>query len=303
MLTCILPDFKEYMNPFQTRRLSRMLKTGLAAATICLRSSGVKMPDAVITATGYGFEDSRAKFLEEILTQAEQQLTPNYFIQSTHNALAGLVALTIGCTGYNNTYAGRGSAFESALLDAMMLLQEQEAQNALVGSFDEISPVLYRQYAKSGYCKEGRISSLRLFEDKSPGTIQGEGVAFFMLSSAPQENTLCRLRGMKTIYKPESYGDVATALESFLQENGLDPRDVDVFINGASGEQHATNGITPAERFPEYAAESASSPGWGMRNGSSFGALARARILKIQSLRRGCWPARQSGLIGKRPSS
>lgn len=236
MLTCVLPDFKEYMNPFQTRRLSRMLKTGLAAVMICLRSSGVKMPDAVITATGYGFEDSRAKFLEEILTQAEQQLTPNYFIQSTHNALAGLVALTIGCTGYNNTYAGRGSAFESALLDAMMLLQEQEAQNVLVGSFDEISPVLYRQYAKLGYYKENRISSLKLFKDNSPGTIQGEGVAFFMLSSAPQENTLCQLRGIKTIYKPESYGDIAAVLESFLQENTLDPRDVDVFINGSGGD-------------------------------------------------------------------
>lgn len=286
MLTCILPDFKEYMNPFQTRRLSRMLKTGLAAATICLRSSGVKMPDAVITATGYGFEDSRAKFLEEILTQAEQQLTPNYFIQSTHNALAGLVALTIGCTGYNNTYAGRGSAFESALLDAMMLLQEQEAQNALVGSFDEISPVLYRQYAKSGYCKEGRISSLRLFEDKSPGTIQGEGVAFFMLSSAPQENTLCRLRGMKTIYKPESYGDVATALESFLQENGLDPRDVDVFINGASGDAARDRWNYALQKdFLENAAEVRFKHLVGeCATASSFALWLGAMILKNQSI-------------------
>lgn len=236
MLTCVLPDFREFMSPFQTRRLSRMLKTGLAAAMICLRNSGVKTPGAVITATGYGFEDSRAKFMAEILTQTEQQLTPNYFIQSTHNALAGLVALTIGCTGYNNTYAGRGSAFESALLDAMMLLQEREARNALVGSFDEVSPVLYRQYARLGYCKQNKINSLSLYGDESPGTIQGEGVAFFLLSSAPQESTLCRLRGMKMLYKPERYGDLAAALDSLLEENKLDPRDIDIFINGASGD-------------------------------------------------------------------
>jgi len=235
-LTCMLPDFKEFMNPFQTRRLSRTLKTGLAAVMICLRNSCVKTPDAVITATGFGFYESRAKFLAEILTQAEQQLTPNYFIQSTHNALAGLVALTIGCTGYNNTYAGRGSAFESALLDSMLLIREAEAQNVLIGSFDEISETLYRQYARLGYIRKEPVSSLRLYDGNSAGTIQGEGVAFFMLSSAQQHNTLCRLRDIRMIYKPDGYEDLAAALESFLKQNNLDRRDIDIFINGVSGD-------------------------------------------------------------------
>ncbi|MEN6466990.1 MAG: beta-ketoacyl synthase chain length factor [Syntrophaceae bacterium] len=259
-LTCVLPDFKEFMNPFQMRRLSRMLKTGLAAVMICLRNSGVKVPDAVITATGFGFYDSRAKFLAEILKQAEQQLTPNYFIQSTHNALAGLVALTIGCTGYNNTYAGRGSAFESALLDAMMLLDENEseAQNILVGSFDEVSEVLFRQYARLGYFRKEPVNNLRLFDEDSPGAgaIQGEGVAFFMLSSAPKKRTLCRLRGMKMLYKPEGYGDLAAALETFLKENDLDPRDIDVFINGASGDAARDKWNSDLQHdFLEHAAE------------------------------------------------
>jgi 3-oxoacyl-(acyl-carrier-protein) synthase len=235
-LACVLPDFKEFMNPFQMRRLSRTLKTGLAAVMICLRNSGVKVPDAVITATGFGFYESRAKFLGEIQRQAEQQLTPNYFIQSTHNALAGLVALTIGCTGYNNTYAGRGSAFESALLDSMLLISEREAQNILVGSYDEVSPVMYRQYARLGYYKEDMINSLRLFGNNSPGTIQGEGVAFFMLSPAPQETTMCRLRDIRMIYKPDGYEELAAVLESFLKQNNLDARDIDVFINGLSGD-------------------------------------------------------------------
>lgn len=236
-LTCVLPDFKEFMNPFQTRRLSRTLKTGLASVMICLRNSGVKVPDAVITATGFGFYESRAKFLAEILTQNEQQLTPNYFIQSTHNALAGLVALTIGCTGYNNTYAGRGSAFENALLDAMMLIDEGEAQNVLVGSFDEISDTLFRHYARLGYMRKDPVNNLRLFDEDLPGTIHGEGVAFFMLSTERKRRTLCGLRGMKTLYKPESYEELAAALEAFLKENGIEARDIDVVVSGASGDK------------------------------------------------------------------
>ncbi len=287
-LTCVLPDFREYMNPFQTRRLSRMLKTGLAAVMICLRNAGVNVPDAVITATGFGFYDSRAKFLAEIIRQAEQQLTPNYFIQSTHNALAGLVALTIGCTGYNNTYAGRGSAFESALLDAMLLLNgnEQETQNILVGSFEEVSEVLYRQYVRLGYFRKEPVSSLSLFEKNLPGTIQGEGVAFFMLSSAAKEGTLCRLRGLKTLYKPQSCRDLAAALEGLLRESGLEPRDIDVFVNGASGDAERdgwTSGLgrdylghAAEARFKHLTGEYATA--------SSFALWLGAMILKKQDI-------------------
>ena len=91
-LKCITPDFKEYINPVQLRRLSRMLRIGLSAATICVRNSGNTEPDGIITATGYGFLDETAKFLNEILQLHERQLTPTFFMQSTYNALAGLVA-------------------------------------------------------------------------------------------------------------------------------------------------------------------------------------------------------------------
>lgn len=285
-MTCVLPDFKEYMNPFQTRRLSRMLKAGLAAATICLRGSGVKVPDAVITATGFGFYESRARFLAEILTQAEQQLTPNYFIQSTQNALAGLVALTIGCTGYNNTYAGRGSAFESALLDAMLLVRDGEAREVLLGSFDEISETIFKQYVLLGYIRKEPVPSLRLFEDGLPGSVYGEGVSFFMLSSAPRESTLGRLRGLKTLYKPESYEELAAALRAFLEENSLAPRDIDVFINGASGDtprdqwcralRNDCLGHAPEVRFKHLVGEYATA--------SSFALWLGAMILKHQRI-------------------
>ena len=62
VLTCVTPDFKGYINPIQMRRLSHMLRIGLSAATICLRDSGIKSPDGIITATGYGFLDE-TKFL------------------------------------------------------------------------------------------------------------------------------------------------------------------------------------------------------------------------------------------------
>src|SRR3990170_6171928 len=55
VLSCATPDFKEYINPIQLRRLSRMLRIGLTAAMICTRDSGSNKPDGIITGTGYGF--------------------------------------------------------------------------------------------------------------------------------------------------------------------------------------------------------------------------------------------------------
>ena len=79
ILSCVTPDFKTYMNPAQLRRLSRMLRIGMTAATICLKDAGINVPDGIVTATGYGFLEETEKFLRELLERNEKQLTPTLF--------------------------------------------------------------------------------------------------------------------------------------------------------------------------------------------------------------------------------
>ncbi|MFH1080431.1 MAG: beta-ketoacyl synthase chain length factor [Pseudomonadota bacterium] len=286
ILTCILPNFKDYINPFQMRRLSRMLRMGLAAAIICLRNARLKTPDAIITATGYGFQEDMGKFLTEILQQGEQQLTPTYFMQSTHNALSGLIALSVKCMGYNNTYASKGFAFETALHDAMMLLQEKEAKNVLIGSFDEAYHVQYSEYVRMGHLKRERVNNLHLFESKTEGALQGEGVAFFIVSDSALPHSWCRLRNLHMVYKPADYGSLSEELIDFLRENDLTPSDVDVFINGTSGDivkdqwslaiQRDCFGHAAEVRFKHLTGEYATA--------SSFALWLGAMILKNQTI-------------------
>lgn len=243
VLRCIPPDFKAYINPIQLRRLSRTLRIGLSAAVICMRDAGVKMPDGIITATGYGFLEDTAKFLHEMLNQNEKQLTPTYFMQSTSNALAGLVALTIKCMGYNNTYASKGYAFENAITDAMMQLNDNAAENLLVGAYDEAAEVQYRASLRLTHFKKERINSLELFDHQTKGSIQGEGVAFFMISGTSSPNTWCCLKDLETHHCNDALRE---ALDNFFYSNGIDASDIDVVINGASGDsEHDTiiNGL------------------------------------------------------------
>jgi 3-oxoacyl-[acyl-carrier-protein] synthase II len=236
VLTCITPDFKSYINPIQLRRLSRMLRIGLSAATICMRKANAPKIDGVIVGTGYGFLIDTAKFLDEVLGQNEKHVAPTHFMQSTYNTLAGLVALSINCTGYNNTHVNKGLAFEGALHDAMMQLNENEKLNFLIGSYDEADPVQYIMNGRAKHYKREFIRNLNLFDSTTEGTLQGEGSAFFLLSAIPTETTSCSLVDLRMMFKPENENEVNDSLHQLLSANNLSVDDIDLIISGASGD-------------------------------------------------------------------
>ena len=73
----------------------------------------------------------------------EEMLPPTAFIQSTHNTVAAQIALMLKCHAYNNTFVHKGISFESALLDGIMLMRDNEASNFLVGAIDELTDNSY----------------------------------------------------------------------------------------------------------------------------------------------------------------
>lgn len=236
VLSCVLPDFKEYINPIQLRRLSRMLRVGLSSAIICLRDSNSAQPDGIITGTGYGFLTETAKFLTEIYDFGEKQLTPTYFMQSTYNALAGLVALTLKCKGYNNTYVNKGFAFETALHDAVMQLNANCNQTFLVGTFDEMDGAQYKINSRIGHYRKENIKNVDLFEGKLEGSLQGEGASFFSISGSRTPQTWGVLQDVKMIFCPEGKEELLRALNNFLSVNAIFVQNIDVLVNGVSGD-------------------------------------------------------------------
>ncbi|MEJ7643555.1 MAG: beta-ketoacyl synthase chain length factor [Chryseolinea sp.] len=235
VLRCITPDFKSFINPTQLRRLSRMLRIGLTSSILCLKDAGAKMPDSIITATGYGFLEETEKFLREILDRGEKQLTPTFFMQGTYNALAGLVALSLKCTGYNSTYVSRGFAFENALNDGLMQITENPSSTVLIGAYDEAAGVQYKTGLRHGHYKSEAIDSLQLFETGTSGTIQGEGAAFFFMTGTRVANTWCEVMDLRTEFKP-TYEELSDALHSFLSKNQMRLSEIDLLVSGVSGD-------------------------------------------------------------------
>lgn len=230
------PDYKELIDAKLLRRMSHIIKMGVAAALKCLSNGGIGMPGAIITGTAYGCLEDTVTFLTRIIGQREELLPPTAFIQSTHNTVAAQIALLLKCHRYNNTFVHKGISFESALLDAMMLLNENEADNVLVGGTDEMTDTSFSILTRLGLFKRRPATNLELYADKTKGTIGGEGAAFFLLTDKASENNLAELTAIKTMFNPTGFEDVELKIKIFLTENLLKIDDVDLFITGKNGD-------------------------------------------------------------------
>jgi 3-oxoacyl-[acyl-carrier-protein] synthase II len=235
-LVSIEPDYKEYIDARSSRRMGRILKMGVMAAHRCLDGTSVKVPEAIIAGTGFGCLEDTENFLSRIIENDEKFLTPTSFIQSTHNTISGQIALLLHCYNYNFTYAHRGFSFESALLDAFLLVKEETAANVLIGGIDEITPNFYTIIHRIGQLKKETINNLQLFKYDTPGSIAGEGAAFFLISPEKTTQTFCQLRAVTTIYKPNSSEEITTCIKDFVENAGLSMQDIDLVVLGLNGD-------------------------------------------------------------------
>ncbi|MEP7143596.1 MAG: beta-ketoacyl synthase chain length factor [Ferruginibacter sp.] len=235
-LNCAEPDYKAFIDVKQIRRMSRIIKMGVAAAMECLQEAGLETPDAIVTGTAYGCLEDTGVFLSKMITQHEELLAPTAFIQSTHNTVGAQIALMVHCNGYNNVFVHRGFSFESALLDAMLLLKEGEANNVLVGGLDETTDASHAILTRFGLYRREPVSNFKLFEGSSKGTIAGEGAAFFLLTNQSSPGNYAQLDGLFTFYKPADIKETEAYIFSFLSIQSILPADIDLVITGRNGD-------------------------------------------------------------------
>src|SRR6186713_3358632 len=158
-LSCHEPDYSSYIDPKQLRRMSRIIKMGVAAGSMALKQSGISVPNGIITGTAYGCLDDTGIFLNRMIENKEYALNPTPFIQSTHNTIGSQIALLLQCQGYNQTYTQGGFSFENALLDAMLLLKEDPQKHLLAGGVDETTPASHKIRSRFGLFRKNLSDS------------------------------------------------------------------------------------------------------------------------------------------------
>lgn len=235
-LQSVDPDYKQFIQPNQLRRMSRLLKMGVTAAGICLKDAGVEKPDAIITGTGLGMMEETEKFLNGILDNGEKLLNPTAFIQSTHNTVGASIAVMLDCNNYNLTYVHGPLSLENALLDSLMWLEEEPSNKVLLGGVEEITQNHFTVTDSMGFWKKGEVSNLSLLNNKTPGTIAGEGASFFLLSRELSSQNYARISGLATRFNPGHKPQATSFIEEFLSSKKLNPTDIDLVILGLNSD-------------------------------------------------------------------
>ena len=228
---CQEPPYKQFIQKKLLRRMSRIVRMGLASSYKALEEAKNPVIDAIITGTAWGCVKETEKFLGTIIENNEEYLTPTAFVQSTHNTVAGQIALMHHNNCYNMTYVQGNVSFESALIDALLLFLDGKAQNILVAGVDEQTDQLKILMKRLSCARESQP--------------MGEGAACFVLSNSKEENSYAKIAGVNMLYRPKESAAVKNNIIRILKENNMDFTDIDLVL---TGNKHPT---LEQELFPD----------------------------------------------------
>ena len=235
VLKAIEPNYKEFIPPSMSRRMSKTVKMSSVASTKALQEAGIEKPDAIIVGTGMGCSQDSEKFLKNVLENNEEFLTPTFFIQSTHNTVSGQIALGLQCHGYNFTYVNCSSSLEFSMLDGKLQILDEEAENVLVGSTDEQTDRTLELFKLSGAIKKEENLPVNYLNSTTKGVIWGEGSSFFVLGKEKSTTSYAQLTDVQIINNLEPE-EIKKFIEDFLVKNKLKNEDIDAVILGFSGD-------------------------------------------------------------------
>ena len=241
-LHALEPNYADYLDARVSRRMSRIVKMGTVTALQALRDAGLTTTDGVIAGTGWGCLEDTVTFLQKMVTNQEELLSPTSFIHSTHNTIAAQVAYQLKCRGYNNTYVHRNISFESTLIDATLLLLENPDAGLLVGGIDELTDTSFDILTRLQTFKtpveprgETEVDTLgnELYAAGTPGTWAGEGSTFFAVSGRQQSSSYAQLLAVRTV-SFSTPAEAAAIARTLLAAHGY--TQVDLLLSGDNGD-------------------------------------------------------------------
>jgi len=230
-LLCKEPDYAAYIPPMQLRRMSKAVRMGIGAAKICLQQAGIEKADAIAVGTAFGCLNDTEVFLSKMIEQDEQMLTPTAFIQSTHNTVAGQVALVTGCHGHNLTYVHRGHSFEHAMIDAALYLHDHGDEQILVGGIEELTETSLNVLKYTQAYRHDASTPGSVLTSSRDGSIAGEGATFFMVQQRPHGSGL-NVKDIATFTTRDTSAAVEQVSHFLYRNNMSEPDMVLLGLNG-----------------------------------------------------------------------
>lgn len=225
------PNLMEVVPRSLLRRMGKAIRIGIGGGLNLIKQH--PDVDGILIGTANGGLEDCIQFLNQIVDYDEGMLTPTNFVASTPNAVAGQLALMGQVRKYNITYTHGGTSFESALIDAQLLLNEGNGNKLLIGGVEEISTYNYNIDLLNDLYKEN-WDGKDLLESTTKGTICGEGAGFFVCSNE-NKGAIGEIVDVFQ-FSGISIDQLKEQLSFFLEQNGVSINDLNSLMLGYNGD-------------------------------------------------------------------
>lgn len=138
----------DLIEPRKLRRMFRLARMAAVCARQALVQAGLDPSSVgperlgVCFGTGFGALEVTQKFVDSWIDNGQASASPLQFMNSLHGVLASQIALDVNARGVNLTNSQRDICFETALDQAVHLLESGRADVLLFGGGDELTDLL-----------------------------------------------------------------------------------------------------------------------------------------------------------------
>jgi beta-ketoacyl-acyl-carrier-protein synthase II len=240
------------------RMLDRVSQFALAAASQCVRDSGLELPSidrsraGVFVGTGMGGAQSTDDGYFTLYGEASDRIKPFTVLLAMANAPASWIGLEYGLTGPNLTFSTACSSSAVAMGEAAQRIATSEVDVAIAGGAEACLNFgtmkawdALRTLATED--PDDPSASCKPFAKNRTGLVLGEGAAMLVLEAAD----LAAARGARSYGEVAGYGlttdaghitrpsveGQASALRKALESSGLDPNDIGYINAHGTGTQ------------------------------------------------------------------
>ncbi|AEF17391.1 3-oxoacyl-(acyl-carrier-protein) synthase 2 [Thermoanaerobacterium xylanolyticum LX-11] len=252
-LAAEVKDFEptDYIDKKEAKRMDRFTQFALASAKMALADSGLDLASedldriGVVYGSGIGGIETLENQQNILREKGPGRVSPFFVPMMIANMAAGLISITFGLKGHNETIVNACASSSNAIGDAFKVIERGDADVIVTGGSEAaITPL-----AIAGFCSMKAMSTnedpktaCRPFDAKRDGFIMGEGSATLVLESLDHAlkrgaKIYCEIVGYGAtadayhITAPAPLGEgAAKAMKLALKDAGISPDDID-YIN------------------------------------------------------------------------
>ena len=184
---------EDYIEPKEIKKMDRFIHFAIAAATMAMKDSGLKISDenaertGVIVGSGMGGLHAIERYHSIYLEKGPKRITPFFIPMLIVNLASGQVSIRFGAKGPNSAVATACATGSHAIGDALKIIQRGDADAMIAGGTEAVITPLgiggFNAMKALSTRNDEPEKASRPFDIDRDGFIMGEGAGVLVLES------------------------------------------------------------------------------------------------------------------------